>query len=174
MDLKQIKKLLDLIAESEVNEVAIEEGDFKIKVKKEADKDTSPSPVHYQMPAAQPPQQQQAVGQAQAGSQPQSQGASGATEQSKQTDDQPDGEVVKSPIVGTFYRSPDPDSDPFVEVGDTVQSGETLCIIEAMKIMNEIEAEFSGKVKKIIVEDGNPVEFDQPLFIIEKSWLPYV
>jgi len=169
MDLKQIKKLLDLIAESEVNEVSIEEGDFKIKVKKEADREPSPSPIHYQMPAAQPPQQLQTTGQPQGGGQTQGQEAKSEAQEQQQADDQPEGEVVKSPIVGTFYRSPDPDSEPFVEVGDTVQSGETLCIIEAMKIMNEIEAEFSGKVKKIIVDDGNPVEFDQPLFIIEKS-----
>ena len=169
MDLKQIKKLLDLIAESEVNEVSIEEGDFKIKVKKEADKDTSPSPVHYQMPAPQPQQQTQGAGQIPTGGQSQPQEESGSAEDGKQSEDQPEGEVVKSPIVGTFYRAPDPDSEPFIEVGDSVQSGETLCIIEAMKIMNEIEAEFSGKLKKIIVDDGSPVEFDQPLFIIEKS-----
>ena len=76
---------------------------------------------------------------------------------------------MKAPIVGTFYRSPSPDADAFVKEGDKVTKGQTLCIIEAMKIMNEIEAEFSGTVKQIVVSDGTPVEFDQPLFIIQKD-----
>jgi acetyl-CoA carboxylase biotin carboxyl carrier protein len=76
--------------------------------------------------------------------------------------------VVKAPIVGTFYRAPSPDSDPYVDVGDTVQDGDILCIIEAMKLMNEIECETSGTIKEILVEDAEPVEFDQPLFVIEK------
>ena len=76
---------------------------------------------------------------------------------------------VKSPMVGTFYRSPSPDADPYVEVGQTVQIGQTMCIIEAMKLMNEIESEFSGKVAKILIENAQPVEYNQPLFLIEKS-----
>ncbi len=167
MDLKVIENLLDLIAESEVNEVSIEEGDFKIKVKKKPDVKESSAPqmpVQYQVPA-QP--QQQAVPQqpAQQPQQPSSGGGSESTEESG-GGDEPSGDVVKSPIVGTFYRSPSPDDDPFVKVGDSVEKGETLCIVEAMKIMNEIESEYSGEVKKILVEDGEAVEFDQPLFII--------
>jgi acetyl-CoA carboxylase biotin carboxyl carrier protein len=77
--------------------------------------------------------------------------------------------VVKAPIVGTFYRAPSPDSDPYVDVGDTVQDGDILCIIEAMKLMNEIECETPGTIKKILVEDAEPVEFDQPLFVVEQS-----
>lgn len=157
MDLKLVKNLLDLISESEVNEVSIEEGDFKLKVKKTSD---APAQLQYQMPAQQP----------QAAPAPQPQPAGGTAEQKDApAEDSPDGEVVKSPIVGTFYRSPSPDSDPFIKEGDSVKQGETLCIVEAMKIMNEIEAEFSGTVQKIIAEDGQPIEFDQPLFIIKKG-----
>ena len=159
MDLKLVKKLLDLISESEVNEVSIEEGDFKISVKKTAE-GTATQSVQYQMPSQ--PQQAPAAPQAPASESPEK-----GAEESKE--DQPEGEVVKSPIVGTFYEAPSPDSDPFVKVGDHVSEGDTLCIVEAMKIMNEIEAEFSGTVQKIVVSNGSPVEFDQPLFIIKKD-----
>jgi len=151
MDLKLIKNILEMIAESDVNEVSLEEGDFKIKVKKQAEV--------QQVAYSQPPAPQAPAAQAQ---QP-------AEEQSSGGDDQPDGDVLKSPIVGTFYESPSPDSDPFVKVGDTVSKGDTLCIVEAMKIMNEIEAEFGGTIQKILVNDGTPVEFDQPLYIIKKD-----
>jgi acetyl-CoA carboxylase biotin carboxyl carrier protein len=138
--------------------VTIEEGDFKIKVKKTADVVQGSAPVQYQMPAPQ-----------QAPAQPQS-SAPPAAQQGEETaeagDTESEGNVVKSPIVGTFYRSPSPDADAFVKVGDTVEKGQTLCIVEAMKIMNEIESEFSGEVKKILVENGEAVEFEQPLFII--------
>ncbi|NBC27537.1 MAG: acetyl-CoA carboxylase biotin carboxyl carrier protein [Bacteroidetes bacterium] len=158
MDLKLVKNLLDLISESEVNEVSIEEGDFKLKVKKTSD---SPAqPVQYQMPQAQQPSQP---------AQPTASQSPAPSESEPEGEKQPDGEVVKSPIVGTFYEAASPDSDPFVKVGDKVSKGDTLCIIEAMKIMNEIDAEFSGTVEKVIVSDGQPVEFDQPLFIIKKA-----
>lgn len=169
MDLKVIENLLDLIAESEVNEVSIEEGDFKIKVKKKADVEqpaVPQMPVQYQMPAQQPPAPQQQAAAPQ-GQQSQTQPAQPQEESdSGDSGGQPSGEVVKSPIVGTFYRSPSPDDDAFVKVGDQVEKGETLCIVEAMKIMNEIESDYSGEVKKILVEDGEPVEYEQPLFII--------
>ncbi|NBB76481.1 MAG: acetyl-CoA carboxylase biotin carboxyl carrier protein [Bacteroidetes bacterium] len=159
MDLKLVKNLLDLISESDVNEVSLQEGDFKIKVKKVSDKETHS--VQYQMPAqtAQPSQPQS----------PPEQSAPQPAQQEKAEDEQPEGDVVKSPIVGTFYEAPSPESDPFVSVGDHVKEGETLCIVEAMKIMNEIEAEFSGTVQKILVNDASPVEFEQPLFIIKKD-----
>lgn len=159
MDLKLVKNLLDLISKSDVNEVSIEEGDFKIKVKKQSEMPAAN--LQYSMPA-----QQQVSPQAQPAQQ-----SAAQTETSAKTESssQPDGEVVKSPIVGTFYEAPSPDSDAFIKVGDKVSAGDTLCIIEAMKIMNEIDAEFSGTVEKIIVDDGQPVEFDQPLFIIKKS-----
>ncbi|MDR9419675.1 acetyl-CoA carboxylase biotin carboxyl carrier protein [Gracilimonas sp.] len=158
MDLKLIKNILELISESDVNEVSLEEGDFKIKVKKQGEVQqvsyTHPAPQAPAQPAAAPTQPQQSAGQEDA---------------KEAADDQPDGETVTSPIVGTFYESPSPDSDPFVKVGDTVSKGDTLCIVEAMKIMNEIEAEFGGTVKKIMVDDAQPVEFEQPLFIIKKD-----
>lgn len=144
-----------MISESDVNEVSIEEGDFKIKVKKSGSVEQitytqpiaapAPAPVAPSTPAAAP-------------SAPVEASAPAAK-----------GDTLKSPIVGTFYKSPSPDSDPFVKVGDVVSKGQTLCIIEAMKIMNEIESEFSGTIKEILVTDGTPVEFDQPLFIIEKG-----
>lgn len=159
MDLKLIKNILDMIADSDVNEVSLEEGDFKIKVKKQGEVQQ----VTYSQPAApQAPAQPAPAAQPQPAAQP-------AQQQSSGGDDQPDGDVLKSPIVGTFYESPSPDSDPFVKVGDKVSKGDTLCIIEAMKIMNEIEAEFGGTIQKILVNDGTPVEFDQPLFIIKKD-----
>lgn len=159
MDLKLIKNILDLISESDVNEVSLEEGDFKIKVKKQGDVQQ----VSYTQPAAPQAPAQPAA----APAQPQAQ--QGGAAQESANDDQPDGETVTSPIVGTFYESPSPDSDPFVKVGDKVSKGDTLCIVEAMKIMNEIEAEFGGTVQKILVNDAQPVEFEQPLFIIKKD-----
>ena len=160
MDLKLVKNLLDLISESDVNEVSLEEGDFKIKVKKQGEVQQ----VTYTQPAVAP----QAPAQAPAPAH-QPQQAAGASESADKQNDQPEGDTVTSPIVGTFYEAPSPDSDPFVKVGDTVSKGDTLCIVEAMKIMNEIEAEFSGTVQKILVDDGQPVEFEQPLFIIKKD-----
>lgn len=163
MDLKLVQKLLDLISESEVDEVSIEEGEFKIKVKKKSDTSGQAAPIHYQLPqqpqAPLPPAQ----------SQSQAAQSSAGGEEGEKSESKPDGDVVKSPIVGTFYESPSPDSDPFVKVGDKIESGQTLCIIEAMKIMNEIEAEFSGTVQKILVDNASPVEFDQPLYIIKKD-----
>jgi acetyl-CoA carboxylase biotin carboxyl carrier protein len=156
MDLKLIKNILELISESDVNEVSLEEGDFKIKVKKQGEVQQ----VSYSHPAPQAPVQPAAA--------PQPQQSAGESSDST-SGDQPAGETVKSPIVGTFYTAPDPDSDPFVKVGDHISKGDTLCIVEAMKIMNEIEAEFSGTVQKVLVEDAQPVEFDQPLFIIKKD-----
>lgn len=160
MDLKLVKKLLDLISESEVDEVSIEEGEFKIKVKKTSDAPSQP-PLQYQIP-----QQPQAPQQP---TPPQSKPVENSGTESEVTESKPDGEVVTSPIVGTFYEASSPDTDPFVEVGDHVEAGDTLCIVEAMKIMNEIEAEFSGTVQKILVSNASPVEFEQPLFIIKKD-----
>lgn len=165
MDLKLIKNLLTLIAESDVDEVSIEEGEFKIKVKKnaEAEQPGYPQmPIQYQIPTGQqPPPPQQTT-------QPQQSGGQQTAQQDaeEKKEEQPEGKIIKSPIVGTFYRSPSPDDDPFVQVGDQVEKGQTICIVEAMKIMNEIESEFSGEVQKILVEDAEPVEYDQPLFII--------
>lgn len=156
MDLKIIKNILNLISESDVNEVSIEEGDFKIKVKKQGTVET----VTYTQPAAPAPQPQAPA----APAPPQ---APAVSQETGDNAGQVDGEVLKSPIVGTFYEAPSPDSDAFVKVGDTVSKGDTLCIVEAMKIMNEIESDLSGEIVKILVEDGQAVEFDQPLFVIK-------
>lgn len=158
MDLKLIKNIIELISDSDVNEVSIEEGDFKIKVKKSAD-------VEQQITYAQaaPAVQSQPV---------QAQPAPAASTDAKAPEASAPataGEVINSPIVGTFYESPSPDSDPFIKVGDKVTKGQTLCIVEAMKIMNEIESEFSGTITEILVKDGQAVEFDQPLFKINKD-----
>jgi acetyl-CoA carboxylase biotin carboxyl carrier protein len=157
MDLKLIKNILNLISDSDVDEVAIEEGDFKIKVKKTG----TVEQVTYTQPMAQPQQPAPAA----APAQPQAPASSESSTQNSSAK----GDTVKSPIVGTFYKAASPDSDPFVSVGSKVSKGDTLCIVEAMKIMNEIEAEFGGTVEEILIEDGQAVEFDQPLFIISKG-----
>lgn len=157
MDLKLIKNILTLISDSDVDEVAIEEGDFKIKVKKTG----TVEQVTYSQPMA-PPQQAAAPAPPQAT-------ASGNTAESSDSGSSAKGETVKSPIVGTFYEAASPDSDAFVSVGSKVSKGDTLCIVEAMKIMNEIEAEFGGTVEEILIKDGQAVEFDQPLFVISKG-----
>lgn len=161
MDLKLIQNILNLISDSDVDEVSIEEGDFKIKVKKTG----SVQQITYSQPAHQP--------QAPAAPQPEAQASNAAVSSSKGSespaDSSADGDTVKSPIVGTYYSAPSPDDPPFIQEGDKVSKGQTLCIVEAMKIMNEIEAEFSGTVKKILVSNAQPVEYDQPLFIIKKD-----
>ena len=161
MDLKLVKNIINLISDSDVDEVSIEEGDFKIKVKKRSD--NAMQTVQYQMPPQQHPSTTPAAQSAP------SQPTTTPPSQGSEPDNKPDGIVVKSPIVGTFYESASPDSDPYVKVGDKVKEGQTLCIVEAMKIMNEIESEFSGTIQEIIATNGSPVEFDQPLFIIKKD-----
>ncbi len=158
MDLKLIKNILTLISESEVDEVSIEEGDFKIKVKKTG--------TIEQITYAQPAQQGNFPSQPTV---PQAPVAAPTVTAEEAPSAAPVGETVKSPIVGTYYKSPSPDSDPFIQVGDKVSKGQTLCIIEAMKIMNEIEADFAGTLVDIIVSDGQAVEYDQPLFVIKKD-----
>lgn len=200
MDLSQIRELLDMIAQSEVDEVTVEEGDLKVTVRKSAPTVTMQQPsmmpafASYGPPAGGYPQQQapqQQAPQQQAAPQPGAapQPASGGTspsatdaqsaapassgtapaetqENGTAADAGSGGTTVPAPIVGTFYRCPSPDDDPYVEVGDTVKEGDLLCIIEAMKLMNEIECETPGTVKEILVEDGEPVEYEQPLFVI--------
>lgn len=157
MDLKLIKNIINLISNSDVDQVSIEEGDFKIKVKKNGPVEQ----VTYTQPATVAPQPVPA--------QPAAPAPTPAAEPKSAEVPKASGETVKSPIVGTYYKAASPDSDPFIKVGDKVSAGQTLCIIEAMKIMNEIEAEFAGTVQDILIEDGQAVEFDQPLFIISKD-----
>jgi acetyl-CoA carboxylase biotin carboxyl carrier protein len=147
MDLRKLKKLIDLVQESGIAELEITEGEEKVKIVKGgavvamAAPVTAPALVAEPRPALAAP----AAAEAEAGQ---------------------EGHVVKAPMVGTFYRSPSPDAKVFVEVGQAVKEGDTICIIEAMKLMNEIEADASGSVKAILVENGQPVEYGQPLFIL--------
>lgn len=159
MDLNQIKKLIKIFEQSEITELEIEEGELKVYMSKEGNSNN----VYYgQMPQHQMPVQQQPLPAVQQELPNSESGGSKSEEKPKDNFHE-----IKSPIVGTFYRAPAPDADPYVKVGDNVSSGTTLCIIEAMKLMNEIECDISGKIAKILVEDGTPVEYNQPLFLIE-------
>jgi acetyl-CoA carboxylase biotin carboxyl carrier protein len=154
MDLSYIKKIIRLVENSKVDEVEIEEEGKKIRVAKNKN-----SAMSYPVPAFSPPVQP---------SQPATPAPSGpVTEPPAPAKAETTYHEIRSPIVGTFYRAPAPDAAPFVEVGDDVKPGQTLCIIEAMKLMNEIECDVEGKVAKILVENGKPVEYNQVLFFIE-------
>jgi acetyl-CoA carboxylase biotin carboxyl carrier protein len=154
MDLRKLKKLIDLVQESDIAEIEITEGEEKVRIAKSA----GISVVHA-VPGAAPAVHHVASSAPVAAIAP----AAGAAAEPVQEV----GHTMKSPMVGTFYRSPSPEAKPFVEAGQTVKEGDTVCIIEAMKLMNEIEADKSGIIKAILVENGQPVEFGQPLFIIE-------
>ncbi len=154
MDLRKLKTLIDLVSESNVSELEITEADGKVRIVK-----AGATPV---VMAA--PMMQQAMPMAQAAPVAAAAGAPAAAEAAPVEET---GHVVKSPMVGTFYRSSSPGAKAFAEVGDQVKAGQPVCIIEAMKIMNEIEADKDGTVTKILVENGQPVEYGQPLFIIE-------
>ncbi|HKC45621.1 MAG TPA: acetyl-CoA carboxylase biotin carboxyl carrier protein [Burkholderiales bacterium] len=149
MDLRKLKKLIDLVQESGIAEIEITEGEEKVRI-------VRGGVVIEQTPAA-------ARGPVLSSLVPVA--IPGATQEGPPAT--PPGHVVKSPMVGTFYRSPSPDAKPFVEVGDTVKAGQTICIIEAMKLMNEIEADADGVVKAILVENGQPVEYGEALLVIE-------
>jgi acetyl-CoA carboxylase biotin carboxyl carrier protein len=149
MDLRKLKKLIDLVQESGIAELEITEGEEKVKIVKGG----VVSLVTQVAPAAPPPLL--VAPEAKSAAAPGAEPAAGQ-----------EGHVVKAPMVGTFYRSPSPDAKAFVEVGQSVKEGDTICIIEAMKLMNEIEADASGVVKAILVENGQPVEYGQPLFIL--------
>ena len=145
MDLRKLKKLIDLVQESGIAELEITEGEEKVKIVKGGGVSISQAPAAPAQAA-----------------EPRASAAAPAAEPAAGQD----GHVLKAPMVGTFYRSPSPDAKVFIEVGQTVKEGQTICIIEAMKLMNEIEADASGVVKAILVENGQPVEYGQPLFII--------
>ncbi|HAV1337664.1 acetyl-CoA carboxylase, biotin carboxyl carrier protein [Vibrio parahaemolyticus] len=152
MDIRKIKKLIELVEESGIAELEISEGEESVRISRHGT--AAPAPVHYAAaPVAAPAPVTAPVAEAPAAEAP-----AAAV---------PAGHQVLSPMVGTFYRSPSPDAKSFVEVGQKVNAGDTLCIVEAMKMMNQIEADKSGVVTAILVEDGQPVEFDQPLVVIE-------
>ena len=154
MDLRKIKKLIDLVQESGIAELEITEGEEKVRIAKHPPTNfTMPAPAGPTVVASPVPVAPQAV--------------AAPTEPAPSAESAlPAGHIVKSPMVGTFYRAPSPGAAPFVEVGQTVKEGDPLCIIEAMKLMNEIEADAAGVIKAILVTNGEPVEFGEPLFII--------
>jgi acetyl-CoA carboxylase biotin carboxyl carrier protein len=161
MDFKQIQELIKMINKSNIGEVSIEEKGFKltIKQKEEPAQNVIAAPMHATMPSYAPP--------AVAAPQPASNPAAPAT---KAVEPAADNLItIKSPMIGTFYRSPAPGKPVFIEVGSEIAPGKVVCIIEAMKLFNEIESEVSGKIVKILVDDASPVEYDQPLFLVEPA-----
>ncbi|HEY0877163.1 MAG TPA: acetyl-CoA carboxylase biotin carboxyl carrier protein [Zeimonas sp.] len=156
MDLRKLKTLIDLVSESGISELEITEGDGKVRIVKNA-------PAVVMAPAA------PALAPAQVPITPStlSGAPAAAGTATPAVPEPPSGHLVRSPMVGTFYRSAQPGAEPFVSVGSEVAEGDTLCIIEAMKLMNEIEADKSGTIKAVLADNGSPVEFGQPLFVIE-------
>ncbi|MGK9369802.1 acetyl-CoA carboxylase biotin carboxyl carrier protein [Melioribacter sp. Ez-97] len=157
MDINLVKKLIKIVEQSDISKISIQEGDVKIKISKNSDSQAqvafthsvpAPAPVPVQNPSAAEP---------------------AADKQIEKETTKSNLHEIRSPIVGTFYRAPAPDADPYVKVGDEVSPGTVLCIVEAMKLMNEIESDVSGKIVKILVENATPVEYNQPLFLIETS-----
>ncbi len=158
MDLRKLKKLIDLVQESGISELEITEGEEKVRISKAG--------ANFVMPTAMPNFNYSAPPTHQMGAPVHSSAPQANTQAPEATNPDDEGHVVKSPMVGTFYRSPSPGSPPFAEVGQSVSEGQTLCIIEAMKLLNEIESDVSGTIKRILVENGQPIEYGQPLFII--------
>ena len=152
MDLRKLKTLIDLVEASDISELELTEGEEKVKISRQNNKAQSLAPVNYVQQPIQPPVNQQ----------PQAQ----TEEPLGKVDTIDNKDAITSPMVGTFYRAASPDSAPFIDIGSTVKKGETLCIIEAMKILNEIESDKEGTISKILIENGQPVEFGQPLFEI--------
>ena len=178
MDINEIQDLIKFVAKSGVSEVEIERKDFKITIKSESNQSKKRKgeeiqqvqqiPMNIQpiqpvaMPQAQVVQPAPAAAPAPAPAAPETSAADSSSDDSKYV-------TVKSPMIGTFYRSSGPDKDAFVSVGDSISAGKVLCIIEAMKLFNEIESEISGKIVKVLVDDATPVEYDQPLFLVDPS-----
>ncbi|MDR9498133.1 MAG: acetyl-CoA carboxylase biotin carboxyl carrier protein [Hydrogenovibrio sp.] len=156
MDIRSIRKLIEIVEQSDIAEIEIKEGEHNIRITRSKEPVMMQAPQHMAAPVnTMPAQNAEPAPQA-------------APEQSApQADAEPSGQKIPSPMVGTFYEASSPDAAPFVQVGDKVNPGDTLCIIEAMKIMNPIEAEVSGTVKKILAQNAEPVEYGQTLFIIE-------
>lgn len=149
MDIRKVKKLIEMLEESKISEIEIHEGEESVRISRASS--VMPSQPMVQIPAGEP-------------------SVTVKTDLGPQdTEEEPEGYIVKSPMVGIFYESPTPGKPPFVELGKKVSKGEVLCIIEAMKIMNQIESEFSGIISKLMVENGEPVEYGQPLFIIKEE-----
>jgi acetyl-CoA carboxylase biotin carboxyl carrier protein len=148
MDLRKLKKLIDLVEESGISELELTEGEEKVRISRAMAPGAAPVTQYVAAPA------------------PVAAPAAAASAPTAAPAEVLEGKVVKSPMVGTFYRASSPDAKAFVDVGSSVETGDTLCIIEAMKLLNEIESEFSGTIKKVFVENGQPVEYGEPLFLI--------
>ena len=153
MDIRKVKKLIELLEESGISELEIHEGEESVRISRYSQ--APAAPAYMPPPAAAMPQVSVPMGE----TQPAAAGEAAAEEIS--------GHAINSPMVGTFYRAPSPGAKPFVEVGDHVNVGDTLCIVEAMKLLNQIESDKVGTVKAILVENGQPVEYGEPLFIVE-------
>ncbi len=151
MDLRKLKTLIDLVQQSGIAELEITEGEERVRISRfGAPGAAAPAPQGMAVPVTAAPVTE----------------AAGITAEADVAPTEPEGHVLKSPMVGTFYRSSGPGAKPFIEIGQAVKSGETVCIIEAMKLLNEIEADIDGVIKAILVENGQPVEYGQPLFLI--------
>ena len=160
MDIKEIQSLIRFVAKSGASEVSLEMEDVNITIKTTPESTASSEmAVVHKLPMAQPT----------AAMMPAAPAAPVANATTAAQDDDSKYTVIKSPIIGTFYRKPSPDKPDFVEIGSSIKVGDTLCVIEAMKLFNDIESEVSGKIVKILVEDSSPVEFDQPLFLVDPS-----
>jgi acetyl-CoA carboxylase biotin carboxyl carrier protein len=153
MDLRKLKKLIDLVQESGIGEIEITEGEEKVRITRQS----APVPAMMMAPQMQPVSYGAASGPSAGPGAPAEPAAA----------PEPKGHQLKSPMVGTFYRAPSPGAPSFVEIGQSVTKGQTVCIIEAMKLLNEIESDATGTIKAILVENGQPVEYGQPLFLIE-------
>lgn len=164
MDIKEIQSLIKFVAKSGANEVKLETPDFKITIRTGTAGSAPETTIVQQVPVASAPVPVMPAAPAAAEPAP---AAPSAPEAAKEDDSKYI--TIKSPIIGTFYRKPAPDKPAFVEVGATIAPGDVLCVIEAMKLFNDIESEVSGKIVKVLAEDASPVEFDQPLFLVDPS-----
>ena len=153
MDLRKLKTLIDLVEASDISELELTEGEERVKITRQSTPQTPIAPVNYIQQPIETPNLQTPTK-----AEPPSEAKDGNADE--------DRNVITSPMVGPFYRAASPDSAPFIDIGSTVKKGETLCIIEAMKILNEIESDKEGTISKILIENGQPVEFGQPLFVI--------
>lgn len=173
MDFKQIQELIKLVNKTNLTEFKMEDDNFKILIRTDKGLDAKKTQQviqHVQAaPFVAPPAQTAPITAAAPQQQATPQPDLPAKEESKPADEEKDYVYIKSPIVGTFYRSPSPDKPPFLKVGDSVKAGQVVCVVEAMKLFNEIESEVSGKVVKVLVEDASPVEYDQALFLIDPN-----
>lgn len=173
MELKEIQELIDFVAKADVREVSLEKDDFKITIRTLHDQPAPPEstvPPYFMYPAMMP-QGYSAAGPMSGGAPTPQQAptATGSEEPGGGEAASSSATPIVAPMIGTFYRRPTPDQDVYVKVGDTVKKGDVVCIIEAMKLFNEIESEVEGKITKVLVDDAQPVEYDQPLFLVESA-----